>query len=88
VELRVSEPVWIADVQVYPKVDTRSVTVTGSIGGTNARTRITLEVSGDGVRAAIATEAGRGGAFSAEVSLGAGASLWDEFTPVLHTLSS
>ncbi len=81
-ELRATAPVWIDDVQVTPHVATRSITVRGSLGGPAAGQKVTLAAGEPRVVAAAAD-----GTFAAELGLGAEAGLWDEFNPVLHTLT-
>lgn len=95
-ELRPAARVWIEDLQVYPRVASRSAVVRGRIGnatGGPGRGTLRLEVSA-GEGAAVAPKASdvswdvSGGAFEVEVPLGAGAPTWDEFSPVLHQLAA
>lgn len=81
-ELRATAPVWIDDVQVTPHVATRSITVRGALRGPAGGEPVTLAVT-----EAVTVTAAADGSFRAELQLGAGAALWDEFSPVLHTLT-
>lgn len=94
IELRAGSPVWIEDLQVFPHVATKSVTVRGRIGNATGRAgrgtlRLAVEAQGG---AAIETKAvevswdASGAAFEAEVPLGASARSWDEFSPALYRL--
>lgn len=96
-ELRTTPRVWLDDVQVFPHVATRTVTVRGVVGNTSGRAgrgEVRLEVARPGgARGAVRTvalewSAAAGGAFAAELGLGAEAPLWDEFNPVLHRLTA
>lgn len=82
-ELRATAPVWLDDVQVTPRVSTRSITVRGSVLGPAAGQMVTLSVGGDLMFVEVMAD----GTFAAELALGASAGLWDEFTPNLHTLT-
>ena len=95
-ELRPAARVWIEDLQVHPRVASRSAVVRGRIGnatGGPGRGTLRLEVSA-GEGAAVAPKASdvsweaSGGTFEVEVPLGASAPLWDEFSPALHRLSA
>ncbi len=97
IELRSTPRVWLDDVEVFPHVATRSITVRGVVGNTSGREgrgEVQLEVSRpDGGRSAVRTvavtwTADAGGTFTAELALGADAPLWDEFTPALHRLTA
>jgi hypothetical protein len=81
-ELRATAPVWLDDVQVTPRVPTRSILVRGTVRGPATGQMVTLAV-GEPVFVEILAD----GTFSAELGLGTGAGLWDEFTPTLHTLT-
>lgn len=92
IELVRRAPAWIGELQVYPRVATRSVRVVGKVEGNDRpRTvRIVVRPGGEAGRGApkeaevgVAVEDGR---FEAELSLGASAPLWDEFAPALHQL--
>jgi len=93
IELRATEPVFFADLQVFPRVATRSVTVEGRLGnasGVSGSGTIRLAVAGVGGEEATlppldvgVTWDETGGEFEAEYPLGPGARLWDEFDPAL-----
>jgi hypothetical protein len=96
IELRATEPVFIADLQVYPRVESRSATVEGAVGNASGAAgsgtvRLVLNrVGGDEttlppVDVAVAWDEA-GGGFEAEYSLGSEARLWDEFDPALYRL--
>jgi hypothetical protein len=96
IELRAGSPVWIEDLQVFPHVATKSVTVRGRVGnatGRAGRGMVRLAVEAQSA-AAIETKAvevswdASGGAFEAEVPLGASARSWDEFSPALYRLTA
>lgn len=84
-EIRVTAPTWIDDVQVTTHVERRAITVRGAVrGGSVSDHAVTLTV-GDIATATTASD--NTGAFTATLELGPGAALWDEFTPVLHMLA-
>jgi GH18 family chitinase len=96
IELRPTAPVWIGDLQVHPRVASRSALVRGRIGnatGRAGRGTLRLEVAAPGGPAVdpktteVAWDA-VGGVFEIELPLGASAPLWDEFSPVLHRLTA
>ena len=87
-ELRATAPTWIDDLQVYPRVATRSVRVRGQVGGAallppGARVRVT---SPSGAAADVRLEAE--GRFDTEIRLRPDAALWDEFSPALHEITA
>jgi hypothetical protein len=103
IELRPRPPVWIDDLQVFPDAAARSAVVRGRLGNaTAAAGRGTLRLTVAGPPPGAASGAGgeaasrelavswdaSGGAFEAEVVLGPGAPLWDEFSPALHRLAA
>jgi GH18 family chitinase len=99
IELRVTSPVWIEDLQTFPHVEmphleSRTVTVRGTIGnasGQAGRGSVRLEVDLSGgpspepITVPVEWDAS-GGSFQASIALGSKAGTWDEFTPVLQTL--
>ena len=95
-ELRPAARTWIEDLQVYPRVASRSAVVRGRIGnamGAAGRGTLRLEVSaGEGAavppRASDVSWGASGGTFEVEVPLGASAPLWDEFSPMLHQVAA
>lgn len=85
IELRSTPRMWLADLQVYPSIATGSVRVRGWVRGWEGPVVISISLPGTD-RSPLPVECGPGGAFSADLSLGTMAPLWDEFTPTLHTL--
>jgi hypothetical protein len=98
IELRATEPVFFEELQVFPRVAARSVTVEGRIGnasGDPGRGVVSLRVEPVGLDAkppkAVAVDASwdtKGGRFEADYSLGPEARLWDEFEPALYRLTA
>jgi hypothetical protein len=98
-EVYSTDPVWIEDLQVYPHMAAKSVTVRGRIGNRSGRAgRGSVTISVQPAEASRATspppktlevswEIG-GGEFSTEYSLGASARTWDEFSPFLYRAST
>ena len=87
ITLSTTATVWIDDLQLFPSVTDRAVTVRGRLGhrdGTALPGSVAL-VSGTVQGSA---NVGRDGAFTATLALGTDASLWDEFTPVLHEVTA
>ncbi len=99
IELEHTDPVWIEDLQVYPKIATKSVVVKGKIGGRLRKTGI------DFIRLGVRRENAligtpkrstmlpvpsidQGGCFETVMALGDNAQLWDEFNPVLYRLTA
>ncbi len=97
IDLRPRRPVFLDDVQVFPRLSSSSPSVrvrgrVGSSAGASGTGEVSLAVSaGEGpapigqTRVAVAWDRD-GGAFEADVPLPAGARTWDEFSPFLHTL--
>ncbi|MBM3882531.1 MAG: glycoside hydrolase [Verrucomicrobia bacterium] len=99
IELRATPPVWVDDLQVYPRVATQSIEVKGRLGnvtGQPGRGTLVLRVeeeAGQGGGAVAGRSLGvswevEGGVFATELSLGASVRLWDEFDPVRYRLSA
>jgi hypothetical protein len=98
-ELRAMPPVWIDDLQIYPRVAERAIAVRGRLGnatGKAGRGRIELRAerpgSAGGLPVAqrvlnVTWESG-GGVFESELALGQDALLWDEFNPALYRLAA
>lgn len=87
IELAAEAPVWIDDLQVHPDVARRAAGVRGrvaSAGNAVRPARVRLRVAEVEAEAEIQAD----GRFAAELALPAGAAVWDEFTPVLHTLTA
>ncbi len=98
IELRATAPVFIEDLQVFPRVAARAVVVKGRLGNVSGvagrgTVRLTVAAVGDGRVAgppaalAVAWDVA-GGSFEAEVALGPEARLWDEFDPALYRLTA
>ncbi|MCX7044339.1 MAG: glycoside hydrolase, partial [Candidatus Sumerlaeota bacterium] len=100
-ELRATPPVWIEDLQVFPHVATKSATVKGKIGnasGQAGRGAVKLSAQLFNVETTVAPVPveksvdvswdEKGGAFEAEIALGATAQTWSEFTPALYRLTA
>jgi len=99
IELRVTNLVWIEDVQVYPHVATKSATIKGTLGNATGKAgqgTVTLAISEvQGKKShtprPVATEvrwSTESGAFETEIPLGDDARLWDEFSPALYQLTA
>lgn len=85
IELVAGSPVWIDDVQVFPQVAPRAARVKVAIGNaTGVPGRGTVSVGGGAVEAVWDAT---GGTAELDVPLEDEAALWDEFNPVLHTLT-
>ena len=97
-ELRATAPVWISDLQVYPHVATKSVTVRGQIENATGKegsgklsffiTPFSLSqpdaMGGTNYTVSWNTN---GGTFETELALDSSAELWDEFHPTLYRLA-
>ena len=83
--------VWLADLQVYPHVSTKSVTVRGRIGndgGEAGNGEVSISLAGKFVKKVPVTWSPQGAPFEVEIKLGDGAELWDEFHPALQQLTA
>ncbi|MGO8837933.1 MAG: sugar-binding domain-containing protein [Limisphaerales bacterium] len=90
IELRATPSVWIEDLQVYPHVATKSVTVKGKVGNASGQPdhgQVQLASNGQKSQLAVAWET-NGGSFETEFQLGGSAKTWDEFSPNVYTLSA
>jgi len=98
-ELSATAPVWIDDLQVYPHVAGKAVTVKGFLGnvtGKAGRGVVCLAAAPLGEeRATTLAESrlqvswdARGGTFECEYTLGKDAGTWDEFEPALYRLTA
>jgi hypothetical protein len=85
IELRATSPVYLHDVQVFPRVATRSALVKVTLGNITGATG-TGTVSAGGQSATIKWD-DYGGRAEFEVPLGEQARTWDEFSPALHSLT-
>ncbi len=98
IELRATAPLWISELQVYPHVATKSVTVRGTINnlsgqaGTNRLMMIVTPFQFDkrprsmGGTNYLISWGNHGGSFETELPLQASAELWDEFHPAIYRL--
>lgn len=98
-ELRSMPPVWIENLQVFPHVATKSVTVKGRIGNITGKTgngRLHLFITpfrfdgkpkmtgSDSIDVGWSTN---GGTFDIELALHSEAKLWNEFDPTIYRLA-
>lgn len=91
ISLRATPPVWIDDLQVYPHLADKSVSVTGRIGnltGKAGQSGLLFYVNDQLLKSVVASWTTHGGQFSAQIQLGKDAPLWDEFHPVVQTLTA
>jgi hypothetical protein len=90
IELSARLPVWIEDLQAYPDIHTRRVTLKGVIGNASGREGTGhLHVTGSGATRQIpVTWKVGGGAFETVVQYPVDSGLWDEFSPMLHTVTA
>jgi len=91
ISLRPTPPVWLADLQIFPHLATRSATVTGNIGnltGTNGEGKIKFQLNGQSAGTIAASWTTNGGHFTGEIPLGDHPVLWDEFHPALQLLTA
>ena len=87
--LRVTAPVWIEDVQIYPDRAARKLQVRIELGnatGKPADGTLTLQAAGQPLSVPFLSAADRA-VVNAEVAVGAGVLEWDEFSPSLSSLS-
>ncbi|HYK89467.1 MAG TPA: glycoside hydrolase, partial [Acidobacteriota bacterium] len=99
IELMARNPVWIDDLQIYPRFPSGSITVKGRLANLSGRSgqaglRLMAESVGAGDRTPLPASDIRvswtssGGKFEAEYPLGERARVWDEFTPFLYRLTA
>lgn len=95
IELQSTPLVWLDDLQVYPHLAAKSITVRGRLGnisGGPGTERIELAVTTGGARVAGATldlpSATNGSPFETEIALGGAVQPWDEFHHALYTLTA
>ncbi|MGN6367749.1 MAG: sugar-binding domain-containing protein [Phycisphaerae bacterium] len=85
IELHATTPVWIADVQAFPEVEKKAVrlhVVVGNETGTSGDGAVTVGA----VKVPVKWDE-TGGVADVEVSLGADAKVWSEFSPALQHLT-
>jgi hypothetical protein len=95
-ELRATAPVWVSDLQVYPHLATKSVTVSGQIGNVTGKEgagklAFLIRPFNFNNRKVVGTNytvtwGTNGGTFETELALDSSAELWDEFHPALYRL--
>lgn len=93
--LHATDTVWIDRLDVYPDVASRAITVRGRLGSAVPAGALAPQPL-DGIAVELRVDqlppvtivSGASGAFTARYELGAGAALWDEFNPALHTLTA
>ncbi|TFW31292.1 sugar-binding domain-containing protein [Duganella callida] len=85
VELRATSPVWLDDAQVFPDPVSKSVLVKIRIGNAGGRAGSGV-ISANGTPHPVRWDA-KGGAAELTVQYPLSAQNWDEFQPVLQTLS-
>ena len=89
IEIAETDPVWIDDLQAYPDVPAKSVTIKGRIGNLTGRPgqgTVKWNIKNKRLRRAgslaVSWDAA-GGVFESTLPLGPDAPLWDEFQPAL-----
>ncbi len=91
IHLAATAPVWIEDLQVFPRVRDRVAVVRGRVAAVQGHAPIALVRLAGGplgaktlapLEASVASD----GSFVAEYPLGRDAPLWDEFSPKLHRM--
>lgn len=96
IDLSVTNPAWIEDLQAYPRVANCSVLVKGRVGGARnlpagseiVLTAASYNTSRPAQIAALQIPIKADGAFEASYPLGTDAPLWDEFNPALFKLTA
>ena len=98
IELRATSPVWVEDVQVFPKLETKTVIVKGRIGnisGKSSTEEVTLTdilmesllIKGHWSQKKFTIVVGTAGTnFETEIELPSGIGNWDEFHTMLQML--
>jgi hypothetical protein len=99
IELSATNPVWIDDLQAFPHLLTRSVTVSGKLGNSTANIgqgKVNLEVllASKGITTRILSKDVEvvwdrtGGVFRTELQFDGSVQLWDEFNPSIYHLAA
>jgi hypothetical protein len=92
IELSTTGPVWLEDLQVYPHVRSKSITIRCQIGNATGKAgngKLQLELSPGSIRhGQDVTWTSTGGSLEAEIALGDSAKTWDEFDPHLYHLTA
>ncbi|MBP8129865.1 MAG: discoidin domain-containing protein [Candidatus Hydrogenedentes bacterium] len=84
IELRATDPVWVASVKTYPDISGKSVRIHVAVNnatGTAVTGRVTAGVTERQVTAEVAIRPGGTKEIEMTLPLGADAPLWDEFSP-------
>lgn len=89
IELRATPLVWVEDLQIYPQVATKSVTIRGTIGNISGQPgRGQMRLASGRVKRQLDVSWGINGCrFETEFQLSDDAKLWDEFSPNLQKFS-
>lgn len=87
IELIATAPAWFDDLQVWPQAGDRTALVRGRVGHT-AHTPSPQTVRVIGGEETVAIDVSNEGTFSGQVSFGAAAALWDEFSPTTHRITA
>jgi Glycosyl hydrolases family 2, sugar binding domain/Glycosyl hydrolases family 2, TIM barrel domain len=90
IELRSTSPIWIEELQVYPHIADKSITVKGSIGNLIGQPRVgKVQLASDNINKTLDVKVDtNGGSFETNLQLGDNAGTWDEFSPVTHKLEA
>lgn len=92
IELNATAPVWIDDLQLFPHVQSKSVTVQGRIGnrtGKAGKGTLSLLIKPGSIQQQDEVAWNhQGGSFKVEIPLGPSAKTWDEFDPSLYWLTA
>jgi hypothetical protein len=91
ISLRATPLVWLEDLQVYPHIATKSVTIHGLIGnasGVAGNGKIIFSVGGKTLQQFPSTWTSSGGEFNSEISFVSQTELWDEFHPAVQRLTA
>jgi hypothetical protein len=92
IELAATSPVWLEDVQIYPKLASKSAAVRAQIGnrtGQPGHGKLTLKLASAGAEQ-LEVPVGwdrEGGRVEAELALPESVQMWDEFHPALQRVT-
>src|SRR6185369_2134024 len=94
IELRAAMPTWLDDLQVFPRVASKSIVIRGKV---NSLPRQSTRQAVDFVLSPLSGPAGArhssvnvapDGTFEKTMAVGDQVQLWDEFNPALYELSA
>ncbi|HTL66691.1 MAG TPA: hypothetical protein VL200_03435 [Lacunisphaera sp.] len=85
--LAATAPVWLDDVQVYPRWADRTVSVRGQIARSDGAPWPDRVMIASDVAPSVAVPVLADGSFAAMIAYPADSATWDEFTPALHRLT-